>query len=175
MRKEWIISDTHFYHRNIIRYCNRPFTSVEQMNQVLIENWNSLVKSSDVVFMLGDFALGNKEQIIELGKQLKGQKVLIMGNHDGGSYQTYWDAGFEMISRYPIIIHEHYILSHDPQPLVDNGKYANIYGHIHDHDASLHPSPRAFCACVERTNYKPVLFNDIKNLLEEKGAVWQDV
>lgn len=58
---KWFISDTHFSHNNIIRYTGRPFQSVDEMNEKLIENWNALVEPQDIVFFLGDFGLGTTD------------------------------------------------------------------------------------------------------------------
>lgn len=126
--KIWLISDCHFNHRNIIKYCNRPFSSVEEMNATLIENWNSIVNNNDRVFMLGDFCLSGKDKIIEIGNQLKGRKTLIMGNHDSGALSTYYEAGFEMVSKYPIFLNG-FLLSHYPLP---DPRFINIHGHIHN-------------------------------------------
>lgn len=104
MEKIWFIADSHFSHKNVIDYCNRPFCSVEEMNGALIHNWNKIVKNNDRVFMLGDFALCGKDKIIEIGQQLNGRKILIMGNHEGASLSTYYNAGFEMVSRFPLFL-----------------------------------------------------------------------
>lgn len=73
-------SDTHFNHGNIIRFCNRPFSSVEEMNEEMIRRWNETVPEDGLVFHLGDFAWGDKwKPILE---RLNGRKVLILGNHD---------------------------------------------------------------------------------------------
>ena len=74
-------SDTHFGHKNIIKYCNRPFSSVEEMDSTLINNWNSVVKSDDLVYHLGDFAPFHKNPVI-YKNQLNGNIILIKGNHD---------------------------------------------------------------------------------------------
>ena len=82
----YFISDTHFNHKNIIKYCNRPYKSVEEMNKVLIENWNRVVKDADVIYHLGDFALYDEE---ELFNKLNGNIILIRGNHDRKSASYY--------------------------------------------------------------------------------------
>ena len=78
----YFISDTHFYHKKIIKYVNRPFKDVEEMNNTLINNWNKRVKHKDEVYILGDFSFGNKEQTLDLLNKLNGRKYLIKGNHD---------------------------------------------------------------------------------------------
>ena len=69
--KTYFIADTHFNHKNILKYCNRPFSNVKEMNEKLIENWNNTVKKDDVVYMLGDFCMGNKEEIKKFTEKLK--------------------------------------------------------------------------------------------------------
>lgn len=59
-------SDTHFNHANIIRFCNRPFKDVEQMNETLIANWNRVVGTNDIVFHLGDFCLGGAAEYLSV-------------------------------------------------------------------------------------------------------------
>lgn len=75
-------SDTHFNHKNIIDYCNRPFSSVEEMNEKLIENWNKTVKENDYVFHLGDFIMGDRNHLPYIVKKLNGFINLVPGNHD---------------------------------------------------------------------------------------------
>jgi calcineurin-like phosphoesterase family protein len=108
----WFTSDTHFCHANIIKYSNRPFASVEQMNEALIQRWNSCVKPTDSVIHLGDYGLGGLENCLPILSRLNGRKYLVPGNHDkcSPSYypldkrhravdfqQRYLDAGFEDI------------------------------------------------------------------------------
>jgi calcineurin-like phosphoesterase family protein len=160
--KIWFIGDTHFNHRNIITYCNRPFATVSEMNKALIDNWNKVVRKEDKVIMNGDFALSGKDKIIEIGQQLNGRKTLILGNHDGASLKTYYDAGFEMVSKYPIVVEEFFIVSHMPQYVQENGVYVNIFAHVHNSPAFKDVSTRSFCTSAERINYTPILFEDIK-------------
>ena len=71
--KIFFISDLHFDHANIIRYCNRPFKSKEEMNRAIIKNWNSTVKDKDSVYILGDVAFGRGHRSIDFWlKKLKG-------------------------------------------------------------------------------------------------------
>ena len=167
--KIFLIGDTHFWHRAIINYCNRPFETVEEMNETLIKNWNKVVGKQDIVYVLGDFALCGKDRIIEVGRALNGRKRLILGNHDGASLDTYREAGFEYIYNHCIILDDFYILSHYPQFITPNGLYANIFGHIHTNPEFVDVSSRSFCACVERplVNYTPIEFERAKKLMKE--------
>ena len=109
----WYTADLHFGHANIIRYCNRPFNSVDEMNEALIDRWNAVVAPDDIVMVLGDFAMGRIDDTLPLAARLAGDKVLIPGNHDRcwfGHYdpdskrrawvQRYLDAGFSGVSPY---------------------------------------------------------------------------
>lgn len=154
--KYFIISDTHFNHANIIKYCNRPFKDVEEMNKTMIKNWNETVSGKDVVLHLGDVALGNKEEAKKILKQLNGRKILIKGNHDNWSDEFYKECGFEYVSRYPILWNNFYLLSHAPLQLSETTPYYNYYGHVHNDDKYIE-SPTSKCVCVERIGYRPLL------------------
>jgi calcineurin-like phosphoesterase family protein len=78
----WFTSDTHFSHSNIIKYCNRPFKDAGEMNRVLIQNWNDLVKPEDTVYHLGDVSFASPEVTKNIVNNLNGYKILILGNHD---------------------------------------------------------------------------------------------
>lgn len=79
----YFTADTHFGHGNVIRYENRPFQTVEGMDEALIRNWNQKVSSEDEVFILGDLTLKGPQSANALLEQLQGRKYLIRGNHDG--------------------------------------------------------------------------------------------
>lgn len=94
-RNYFFTSDLHLSHANVIRYSNRPFSSVDEMNETIIENWNSVVKQNDVVYILGDVSF-EKDQAVRdsMLKRLKGEKHLITGNHDKGLLKTGWQKHF---------------------------------------------------------------------------------
>ena len=79
MRNIWFYADPHLNHEKIIRFCQRPFTDVDNMNEVLITRYNNRVKPSDTVYILGDFSW---KEHAKFAHRLNGKKTLIMGNHD---------------------------------------------------------------------------------------------
>lgn len=110
----WFGSDHHFGHKNIITYCNRPFESVEEMDEILIQNHNELVKPGDFFYHLGDLALGKFEDSIQKAARLNGEKFLIPGNHDRvwskekparqeRFLPMYEEAGFQILSEQFVI------------------------------------------------------------------------
>lgn len=154
--KLFIISDTHFGHENIIRYCNRPFSSVEEMDNAIIKNWNETVSNQDTIIHLGDFGLGKKERIAEIISKLNGKKILIMGNHDNWSEEFYRKAGFHTVSRFPIVYDSFYIMSHAPLQLSETTPYYNFYGHVHN-DEKYIETATSKCVSVERIGYRPFM------------------
>ena len=132
------------------------------MNETLISNWNKVVKRDDRVFMLGDFALCGKDKIIEIGQKLNGRKILIMGNHEGASLSTYYNAGFEMVSRFPLLW-KNIILSHEPIP---ECQYPNIHGHLHQKDVEdcvdfLRGVQPYINVSVDKINFTPIEFKEL--------------
>lgn len=77
----WFTSDTHFKHSKILEFCNRPFNTIEEHDQTLINNWNSVIGPDDTVFHLGDFVFGGFPKWKEIRDQLNGHIILIVGNH----------------------------------------------------------------------------------------------
>jgi len=162
MSKIYFISDMHFNHANIIEYCRRPFKNVEEMNKVIIENWNKTVTKHDTVFVLGDLALQcSKEQVAELIEKLKGRKILIMGNHDKWNMDFYYSIGFKEVYKYPILYKKFFLISHEPVKFVDQTPYLNIHGHTHNNMMIV--DDHYFNVSVEQINYTPILFEEIKN------------
>ena len=89
----WIISDTHFFHDNIGRYCDCP----DGRQETIIENWNRLFRPEEIVFHVGDLALGKKENIEGLASKLNGRLYLIDGNHDRRSNGFYQRLGITLV------------------------------------------------------------------------------
>ena len=100
----FFIADTHFGDGNILRYENRPFATVEEMDQELVRRWNQKVGEKDTVFHLGDVSAHSAEEDRQLLGQLHGKKVLVLGNHDlHRSPQQWRDLGFEEAVPWPIL------------------------------------------------------------------------
>ena len=161
MANVYICADLHFSHKNIIKYEDRPYADVNEMNEALIKNWNSVVQPEDKVFVLGDVAFASKKKTIELVQQLNGHKILVMGNHDRGRSVSFWiEAGFEIVSPYPILYGGKYLLSHEPLDK-PNDDFFSIHGHVHGSEDYPDISDTAACVSIERLNYKPALFADV--------------
>lgn len=168
----YFIADTHFGHKNIIEMCNRPFSSVDEMNSVIIERWNKKIKGSDTVYVLGDMFFRCKEPEPIL-KQLKGRKKLLIGNHDGSwmtkvnvsdyflcidtMLETSVDNHGVTMCHYPLLTWRHKL------------KTYMIHGHIHNDTTSdfwpfIRDRERVLNAGVDINGFEPVTFDElIKN------------
>lgn len=167
-RNIWVTSDTHFNHENILNFKDsegnpvRPFGSVKEMNEALVENWNSVVKQGDKVYHLGDVFFGPKDEFKKLWPKLNGSKRLIVGNHDDIKFLS--SGGFfQKVSMWRVFSEFGLLLTHTPQhQSALTGKrngLLNVHGHIHQN-----PSPDGpyKCVCVEQTNYTPVNLEELK-------------
>ena len=165
MHKTFFTSDLHFWHNNVIGFCNRPYGSVEHMNQSLIDNWNFVVKNEDHVWMLGDFSFGDYGSTAQILKQLAGHKHLIVGNHDRkGRADKLFNRDWE---QYFVDRHDYYRLKVDGQKLVlchfpfsswERG-YINLHGHLHS-PAGYQNKWRQWDVGVDANNYTPLLLED---------------
>lgn len=169
MGRRFVIGDHHFGHANIIQYESRPFKDVREMDAHMIQCWNGAVCSDDTVFVLGDFTFYPKDVTTKIMQQLRGRKILILGNHDTRSRKFYLDAGFEQVIPYPIIVDGFWILSHEEVYLNVGMPYVNI--HAHRHSKSV-VGANYFCASVEQPaiNYTPKLLDDIKKLYSAEDS-----
>lgn len=157
---EFVISDTHFNHFNIIGYCDRPFVTAEEMDETMIANWNAVVGKDDIVHHLGDFAFGRGsiERIEEYVARLNGSIILTRGNHDRQTNSWYKRVGFaDVIGGECWQYKPGVIFSHRPQP---NKGLLNIHGHIHNL-YHIHPNKLYVNMSVEVVNYTPIRLQDL--------------
>ena len=177
-------SDLHFGHKNIIEFCKRPFSSVEEMDETLIANWNSKVGVNDVVFDLGDFAFAPNWRWIELIGRLNGKHHLILGNHDcsrfpGDKVMSLFDSvSYQML----IKIDDRYIhLNHYPF-LCYAGTYGDkntyqLFGHVHtnprinigrDKDRLVNLFPFQYDVGVDNNNYAPISWEEVDTIIKNQ-------
>lgn len=159
MSNIWVTSDTHFNHKKILTFKEddgtpvRDFDSVSEMNEKLIENWNSVVKPQDKIYHLGDVFFGPKEDFKGLWARLNGKKRLVVGNHDDIKFLSQGNF-FQKVYMWRLFKEFGIILTHVPINQ-DNFRVGakNVHGHVH-----TKPSPDGpyQCVCVEQTNYTPV-------------------
>jgi calcineurin-like phosphoesterase family protein len=130
----WFSSDTHFGHTNVIRYSNRPFLSIGEHDEILIQNWNSHVRSGDDVYFLGDFCYRNKEAASNIRKRLNGNIHFIEGNHDAAAHQIrhtfIWYKQLHDIK----VGDRGIVLCHYAMRVWNKSHYGNwhLYGHSHN-------------------------------------------
>ena len=165
--KRFLVSDTHFDHANIIKYQNRPFKSVSEMNYELVRRWNEAVQPNDVVYFLGDLTIGGGHQTCAYWlKRLNGNIVFINGNHH--------DRG---IADYLVTHHEGrpYLLVHDPIDAPADYEGWIIHGHCHanhlDKYPLINPKYKTVNVCVELINYTPIEFDKVHEMVKHNQWV----
>lgn len=180
----WFTSDPHFGHQNIIKFCNRPWKTVEEMNEGLIANWNSVVKDDDIVFDLGDFAFAPNSKWKEILGRLRGHHYLILGNHDDSRWpgdkimELFESVHYQMLLK----IDDKYkvILNHYPF-LCYAGTYRNpedcvIQLHVHEYPGATgkdierlqYRFPYQYDVGVDNNNYTPVSWDKIKSVIQSQ-------
>ena len=168
----WVISDTHFDHANMLNFKRadgsplRPFSSVEEMNETLIERWNAVVKPSDHVYHLGDVTMARGKawtHIDQIMARLHGHKRICLGNHDQLVSAWYFRT-FEKVKAYHVL--DGLIFTHIPIHEQSLGRFKiNVHGHLHAHHIEAsphHPDVRYLNVCVENTGYQPLSLEEIK-------------
>lgn len=131
----YFTADTHFFHKNILKYTKRPWASIEEMNEELITLWNKKISRTDEIYHLGDFAFCSAKKADEILQRLNGIKYLIRGNHD---YEVKKLAQhFVWIKDYFELKQNHqlYILCHYPLLTWNKKEYGSIMLHGHTHGA----------------------------------------
>lgn len=165
--KTFLTSDTHFFHDNVIKFCNRPYGSAEEMNYKLIQNWNSVVSAEDHVWHLGDVSFGKVEETENILMQLNGIKHLITGNHDrkGRCQKLDWSKYFVSKDDYFLLevkvdsVEYKAVLCHFPFSSWERGYY-NFHGHWHSTPSNYHSKWMQHDVGVDMNNYTPLLLED---------------
>ena len=161
MRDIFIISDTHFGHENILSFTDehknvvRSFSDVDEMDALMIENWNKTVKDTDIVYHLGDVFFGKGHQVLPF---LKGRKRLVLGNHDNPKSDHLMN-NFQKIMMLRWFPEFDCVLTH--VPMHESGMFKvkyNLHGHIHQKES---PTERHVNCCVEVRDYTPIAIEEI--------------
>ncbi len=187
--KVFFTSDLHFNHENIIKYCDRPFNNEDEMNEMLIENYNKTVPYNGTCFILGDLSCCSKtkkEKLIYQIHRLNGDKHLILGNHDYYDDEFYLDyCGFKSVSHYleVIVDKQLIILSHYPMLTwnhINNNSWM-LYGHVHGTFNRVKDSVDKYISPLNEfvgkktmdvgvdnnPNYSPYSYYEIKSLMDK--------
>lgn len=161
-RNIFIVSDTHWGHENILKFTDsktgdriRLFESLEEMDELMVENWNKTVKDEDIVYHLGDVYFGNGHKVLP---RLRGRKRLILGNHDNGK-SSYIQCNFQKVLMWRMFPEFNCVLTH--VPIHESGLYKvqyNLHGHIHQNAS---PTDRHINCSVEVQNYTPKAIEDL--------------
>jgi len=184
MSRTFVYSDPHFYHGNICKFTKadgsklRPWDDAEQMTEDMIQWYNELVSDADRVYILGDVAFSSTHMKNAVSR-LKGRKVLVPGNHEPPKMRKYFDL-FDDVRGY--VVKKGFIMSHIPiHPGSLSRWKLNIHGHTHANQVETDEGwdkvlrdgqwvqaydDRYFCACVEQTDFRPILLDDI---LKQRG------
>ena len=169
MTNTWFISDTHFRHAKILGFKDyaghtvRPFESVDEMDNTMIENWNDTVSPNDTVYHLGDVLFGhNKVEWMEQHfTKLHGTKHLILGNHDNPKFLAPFFKSISLWAEFDGLVASHAPLHEST--LAETHRFSvdmiNVHGHIHSN-----PSPEGNykCVSVEQINYTPIHIDEIR-------------
>lgn len=171
MHEKWFISDTHFFHANILKFTDdegnpvRKFDNVHDMNEYMVKKWNSVVNPQDYIYHLGDVTFRYDGAFQELMSRLNGRKRLILGNHDKikGNKLLDW---FEKVELWKGFKEFDFTATHIPARLesLRDGKF-NVHGHTHQRKS---PTDHHINVSVEVRDYTPVhieeLWKEIKSI-----------
>ncbi len=163
--KTFFFSDPHFGHYNIIEYQNRPFQTSDEMDAAMIENWNRVVSADGHVFLLGDVSMRPFERTCEILNALNGRITLVLGNHDKRKIMEK-TGRFDIVSPYPILFEEFFLLSHEPIFVNEQCPFCNVHGHTHLNrfeNTLLHVNVSAECV-----DYTPIPFKAIREIVQSR-------
>jgi len=158
--KIFFTSDNHFHHENIMKFCHRPFETIQEQDQTLIENWNKVVPQDGLVFHLGDFAWGGYQAWKKVREQLNGEIILIKGNHDlknGPQSNQQYDSLFKLHTQQMKIEIEGRKLYLNHFPFLcyggtyrdKNGLVFQPFGHCHISNVNNRNTGKDFNRCID--------------------------
>lgn len=172
----FLTSDSHFSHKGIVKFLRddgtkeRPWDNTEEMDEALVQNWNSVVRPKDTVYHLGDVVINRSA--LGIVSRLNGTKVLIQGNHDVFRLSEYLEH-FKSLHPYKVL--DGFLLSHIPiHPCSIERWKGNIHGHLHSRnvmieeynswtgETELVKDERYLCVSVEQTCYTPISLEEVK-------------
>ncbi|WP_058951121.1 metallophosphoesterase [Oceanobacillus picturae] len=174
---KFFISDTHFYHENIIGFSNRPFDNVAEMNQTMINNWNDVIDETDEVYILGDLVVrGSGRQANEILKQLNGVKYLIKGNHENYLTDPEFDSSyFEWIKDYYSFKYNKQTIVLFHYPILEWDKFYNnsihLFGHVHDKGIEFFRNTlgsRAINVGVDLNEFYPISIEQVLSIVKSR-------
>lgn len=151
-------ADEHYGHSNIIKYCNRPFRNINEMNTALIDNHNSKVSQEDRVIHVGDFTLNNRKYAQEIIRQLNGTHTFILGSHDrwmNNKGTHIWKGKIDDV----LIVACHYAMRVWPQSHFGSWQ---VYGHSH---GNLPSQGKQWDVGVDNNNFEPVSFAELRIIM----------
>ena len=178
MPSVFLVSDTHFGHAGVCRFMRddgvtklRPWDNPDEMDEEMVKRWNETVRPNDKVYHLGDVVINRKA--MKTLHRLNGDKVLIRGNHDIFRDEEYRQH-FRELRAYHVM--NGMILSHIPIHSESFG--TNIHGHLHSNRVMIRGfnnkpmgiDNRYHCVCVEQTDFRPILFEDVMERIKEEGG-----
>ncbi len=171
----FLTSDTHFGHHGVCKFLNsdgtklRPWDNPEEMDEAMVQYWNETVNPEDKVYHLGDYVINRRA--MKIASRLNGKKCLIKGNHDVFRLNEYTEHFYD-IRGYHII--QGMILSHVPIHESQFYRFScNVHGHLHSNRVLTQTGEidnRYLCVCVEHTNFRPILLEEVISLVEKQGG-----
>lgn len=170
MSRKFFISDLHFGHNNILKYENRPFKNVEEMDRALIRNWNAVVGKNDEVYILGDVSFHkDPDKTLNILRQLNGRKYLVLGNHDKQILkerklreQFEWIRDYYKLTLNNVAI----VMFHYPIQVWDCRHHGaiHLYGHVHSNISNHvmeYDIPNSYNVGADVNNYTPISLEEI--------------
>lgn len=173
-------ADIHFFHKNIIQYCKRPFENTFGMNNSIVNNWNNVVPKNGITFILGDVSLNSNPKYLEtILRSLNGDKYLIIGNHERDALKkenirNIWKGIYDIAEIFirdeqaPLRL-QHIVMCHYPM-ITWNGSHRNswqLFGHVHGGLNNKNIlSPTQIDVGMDCHNYTPISYTQVNNIIK---------